>query len=575
MPLDYYAPGVYVEEVNRGSRPIEGTSMSVAGFVGFTEDVRGGAELFKPMLVTSWNQYLEYFGKQGSDGFTDFDAYLPFSVYGWFLNGGGRCWVISLGTQLPGATAEQKVEKTIVATAGKRPTIALSLKASDSSTKNALPARSSSSSLAVLDEEPEERIKVEIVPSTPKEPQAGKSDKGETVDKPKTTVDNGEFFSISVQQGDEVLESYENLSMNPKIQSEAGTYVVTALKKSQFLDIEDLLEKGQPLAKRPKDGVYELTPISTTPVAETFNEDLTGSRDDRSGMQGIFEIDEVSMIACPDIMRIYQSGLIDQEQMHGIMDTMISLCEGSFPMASYRMAVLDTPPDQTKPQHIRQWLNDFGRRSQYAALYYPWIKVPHPRRKGKPISIPPSGYMMGMWCRTDETRGIHKAPANDTPRGVIGLAYEVNVREQELLNPLGVNCIRKFPQRGIKVWGARTLVEPENVQWRYISVRRLVSYIERCIEQGTQWAVFEPNDEDLWARVTRTIFNFLERLWKEGALFGSSTKEAFYVKCDRTLNTPESVMMGRLYIEVGVAPVRPAEFVIIRLSQDVSSESES
>ena len=279
------------------------------------------------------------------------------------------------------------------------------------------------------------------------------------------------------------------------------------------------------------------------------------------------------MIACPDIMRVYQSGLIDEDQMHGIMDTMISLSEGTFPQASYRMAILDTPPDKAKPQQIRQWLSDFGRRSQFAALYYPWIKVPHPRRKGKPISIPPSGYMMGMWCRTDETRGIHKAPANDTPKGVIGLAYDVNVREQELLNPLGVNCIRKFPQRGIKVWGARTLVEPSNVQWRYISVRRLVSYIERCIEQGTQWAVFEPNDEDLWARVTRTINNFLERLWHEGALFGSSTKEAFYVKCDRTLNTPENVMLGRLYIEVGVSPVRPAEFVVIRLSQDVSSES--
>jgi uncharacterized protein len=566
MPLDYFAPGVYVEEVDRGSRPIEGISMSVAGFIGFTEDVRGGAELFKPMLITSWNQYLDYFGKQGSDGFTDFDAYLPFSIYGWFLNGGGRCWVTSLGTQLPGEQSEIPAHKTIVKTAGKRPTLAFSLKPSSSAQQKALPARSRSSALAVMDEEPEDRIKIDVITSTPKEAT------GENAKKP---VDNGEFFSVTIRHGDDVLESYHNLSMDPHVQPEVGDYVVTAVKKSAFLNIEDLLEVGQPLAKRPIDGVYELAPNSAVQEiqVESFNENLTGSRDDRSGIQGIFEIDEVAMIACPDIMRVYQSGLIDEDQMHGIMDTMISLCEGTFPQASYRMAVLDTPPDKTKPQHIRQWMNDFGRRSQYAALYYPWIKVPHPRRKGKPIAIPPSGYMMGMWCRTDETRGIHKAPANDTPKGVIGLAYDVNVREQELLNPMGVNCIRKFPQRGIKVWGARTLVEPDNVQWRYISVRRLVSYIERCIEQGTQWAVFEPNDEELWARVTRTIYHFLERLWHEGALFGSNAKEAFYVKCDRTLNTPETIMLGRLYIEVGVSPVRPAEFVIIRLSQDVSSES--
>jgi hypothetical protein len=570
MPLDYFAPGVYVEEVDRGSRPIEGISMSVAGFIGFTEDIRGGAELFKPMLVTSWNQYLEYFGKQGSDGFTDFDAYLPFSVYGWFLNGGGRCWVTSIGTQIPGALPGAMDEKTIVKTVGKRETFALQLKPSSVHAPReqpALPSRSSAGALALMDEEPEERVAVRISTSTPKPPE----NEGDDIPR----IDNGEYFEVEVCRGEERLEGpYKHLSMDPDVQPELGTYVATALRDSLFVDVEVMMQTGQPLAKRPVNGVYELTPPPTPALeAETFSHNLTGSRDDRSGIQGIFEIDDVAMIACPDIMRVYQSGLIDEDQMHGIMDTMITLCEGAFPQASYRMAVLDTPPDKTKPQHIRQWLQDFGRRSQYAALYYPWIKVPHPRRKGKPIAIPPSGYMMGMWCRTDETRGIHKAPANDTPKGVVGLAYDVNFREQELLNPLGVNCIRKFPQRGIKVWGARTLVEPDNVQWRYISVRRLVSYIERCIELGTQWAVFEPNDEDLWARVTRTISNFLERLWREGALFGSNPREAFYVKCDRTLNTPETVMLGRLYIEVGVSPVRPAEFIIIRLSQDVSSES--
>nr|WP_242044945.1 phage tail sheath C-terminal domain-containing protein [Leptolyngbya sp. FACHB-1624] len=246
------------------------------------------------------------------------------------------------------------------------------------------------------------------------------------------------------------------------------------------------------------------------------------------------------------------------------------------------MAVLDAPPvkpgkndnkavapEQQKPQDVFNWLKEFNRRSMFGALYYPWIKVANPRNGGRPILIPPSGHMMGVWCRTDESRGIFKAPANDTPRGVLGLAYETNMREQEMLNPVGINCIRNFANynRGFKIWGARTLVEPDNVQWRYISVRRLLSYIEKSIEIGTQWVVFEPNDSDLWARVNRTVSNFLERLWREGALVGGSPSEAFYVKCDGELNTHETMMLGRLYVEVGVCPVRPAEFVIFRISQ--------
>ncbi|NEQ33116.1 MAG: phage tail sheath family protein, partial [Leptolyngbya sp. SIO4C5] len=191
----------------------------------------------------------------------------------------------------------------------------------------------------------------------------------------------------------------------------------------------------------------------------------------------------------------------------------------------------------------------------------------NPKESGKPITIPPCGHMMGLWCRTDESRGIHKAPANEMPRGIVGLAYSVNFREQELLNPVGINCIRKFRNRGTLVWGARTLAQKDDTDWRYISVRRLMSYIEKSIEEGTQWAVFEPNDEDLWARVTRTVKNFLERIWRSGALFGSTPEEAFYVKCDADLNTPETMKLGLLYVEVGVSPVRPAEFVVFRISQ--------
>jgi phage tail sheath protein FI len=353
--------------------------------------------------------------------------------------------------------------------------------------------------------------------------------------------------------------------MNPE--TEVATYVVTALQESQFVNVADMSQVGLPLARRPANGRYELAPPPVVPSPERLARDVQGIRDERTGIQGIFEIDEITMLACPDLMRAYEAGLMDIDQVHGIMELMISLCENSSPNPPNRMVVLDPPPDKVKPQHVVQWLNQFNRRSMFAALYYPWIKVANPRNGGRPIAVPPCGHMLGVWSRTDETRGVYKAPANETPRGVLGLAYDCNFREQELLNPIGINCIRSFPNRGIRIWGARTLVEPDKTEWRYISVRRLISYIEKSIEQGTQWVVFEPNDEDLWARVRRTVNNFLERIWREGALFGATPEQAFYVKCDGELNTPDTMILGRLYVEIGVCPVRPAEFVIFRISQ--------
>ncbi len=567
MALDYFAPGVYVEEVDRGSRPIEGVSLSVAGFVGFTEDVRGDAELFKPMLITNWGQYMEYFSKPGSDGFTDYNAYLPFAVQGWFLNGGGRCWVTSIGTKLPGSEPAPPEDTGYrLPTSSGKPSLRFNLKPADAEEGGALALPAANDS----------RIRVLV---TEGEPKPLPDDAPEDAEAP---LNSGEFFTVTVMRGSDELERYEHLTMNPEAATEVADYVVTALEASEYVDIADISVSGQPLSRRPAYGSYEIAPPPYISPENRFSRDLQGQRDDRTGMQGIFEVDEVAMIACPDLVRVYQEGLMDIDQVHGVMEMMLSMCENSFPGPAYRMAVLDPPPikpgkneeravapETQKPQDVAQWLSLFNRRSMFGALYYPWIKVANPRNGGRPIMVPPCGHMMGIWCRTDESRGVFKAPANETPRGVIGLAYETNMREQELLNPLGINCIRNFASynRGLKVWGARTLVEPDNVQWRYISVRRLLSYIEKSIEIGTQWVVFEPNDQDLWARVTRTVSNFLERLWREGALFGGSPSEAFYVKCDGELNTHETMMLGRLYVEVGVCPVRPAEFVIFRISQ--------
>ncbi len=543
--LDYFAPGVYIEEVDRGSRPIEGVSTAIAGFVGFTEDIRDGAELYKPMLVTNWTQYLNYFASANSNGFTEFNAYLPFAVYGYFMNGGGRCWITSIGTQLPGAPKPPTPEPANLRITGRgnRPTLNFTLR----------PEQAAMGGIDIL-----------IIESGPR-PQA----EGTEGEPPPNT---GEYFKIQIRRGDETLEEYDHLTMNREPAAQVATYAIAALRNSIYVTLEDISQSGQPLARRPGNGQYQIAPPIVATPRDRFSSDLEGVRDDRTGVRGIFEIDEITMVACPDLMRAYEAQVMNLEQVHGIMELMISMCEGTatgdIPNPPNRMVVIDSPPEFVKPQQVAEWLqNQFNRRSMFGALYYPWIKVPNPRENGKPILVPPCGHVMGVWSRTDETRGVYKAPANEVPKGVIGLGYDTNFREQELLNPLGINCIRRFPNRGIRIWGARTLVEPDKTEWRYISVRRLISYIEKSIELGTQWAVFEPNDEDLWARVRRTVSNFLERIWREGALFGATMGQAFYVKCDAELNPPETMILGRLYIEVGVCPVRPAEFVVFRISQ--------
>lgn len=543
--LDYKSPGIYVEEVDRGSRPIEGVSTGVGGFIGFTQGLRNGAEQFEPVLVANWNQYLHYFAGVDNagrilDGFTK-DAYLPNAVYGYFLNGGGRCWVVSLGVPLDTEESGRSLQPLQLFDRGRRPSLSISIK----------PEQAAHGSLDIV-----------ISDGTPR-PQP----EGAEGEAPRNT---GEYFTLEIRRGRETLERYENLSMNREIDPAIGTYVVTAMQASLHANVKDVASAPRRGAAncRPINGSYAISAPPVPPRPGEISSNFMGTREERTGISGLFEVDEIAMLACPDLMLAYEKRLLTLEQVHGVMEGMMSLCEASedAPNPPNRMVVLDTPHDKVKPQEVVSWLGEFGRRSMYAALYYPWIKVPNPKG-GSPIAIPPCGHMMGVWCRTDETRGVYKAPANEVPRGVIGLAYDINFREQELLNPLGINCIRKFPNRGIRVWGARTLVEPDKTEWRYISVRRLMSYIEKSIELGTQWAVFEPNDIDLWARVRRTTSNFLERLWREGALFGDSPEQAFYVKCDEELNPPETQILGRLYIEVGVCPVRPAEFVVFRISQ--------
>jgi phage tail sheath protein FI len=266
----------------------------------------------------------------------------------------------------------------------------------------------------------------------------------------------------------------------------------------------------------------------------------------RSGIKAFNDIDEVSIISAP--------GVTDAN----VQLDLIAHCEN----LKDRFAVLDIPENYQSTSKVQGHRRIFD--SSYGAAYHPWVKVYDPLEK-REIFIPPSGPVIGIYSRSDQTRGVHKAPANEVVRGVVDLKYRLNTGEQDILNPMGVNLIRAFPGRGIRVWGARTTTS--NTLWKYINVRRLFLYIEESIEEGTQWVVFEPNDEKLWARVRATITQFLTRVWRDGALMGTKAEEAFFVKCDRTTMTQDDIDNGKLICVIGISPVKPAEFVIFRIAQ--------
>lgn len=265
---------------------------------------------------------------------------------------------------------------------------------------------------------------------------------------------------------------------------------------------------------------------------------------ERTGLHLLEETEEIALVIAP--------GQTDP----AIQDAVLTHCE----KMRYRFAILDSPEviesggvdKLTKP-----------RDSKYGAYYFPWIKVYDPN-EGE-IFVPPSGHMAGIYARSDAERGVHKAPANEIVRGALDLRYNITKGEQDILNPRGINCIREFTNRGIRVWGARTI--SSDPEWRYINVRRLFNMVEHSIEGGTQWVVFEPNDQNLWKRVSRNLTAFLLRIWQSGALFGESADQAFYVKCDSETNPPEVIDAGQLVVEIGMCPTKPAEFVIFRIGQ--------
>lgn len=278
-----------------------------------------------------------------------------------------------------------------------------------------------------------------------------------------------------------------------------------------------------------------------------------------TGLEALLEVEDIAIVASPNTV-----GLSDAEHKTAV-DDLIEHCQA---LRAYRIGIIDPPKDQSMSQ-IRTFRSQFD--STYAALYYPWVKIVDPTAKvdptagTAPLDLPPSGFAAGIYARNDVQRGVHKAPANEVVLGINGFVQNVTHDRQAVLNPEGINALRFFEGRANRVWGARTI--SSDPEWKYVNVRRLFIYLEHSIDKSTQWAVFEPNNERLWASIRQSIEDFLLTVWRTGALMGTKPEEAFFVRCDRTTMTQNDLDNGRLICLIGVAPTYPAEFVIFRIGQ--------
>ena len=538
MP-EYLAPGVYVEEVSTGPRPIEGVSTSTTGFVGEAE--RGPT---RPRLVTSWEDYQRWFG-----GYIDrppFNAanyLLPYAVRGFFDNGGQRLFVarvagansvtasVNLAGQ-PGATSIQALGPGIW---GNNVVVAVSAATAARFAANGSPVQGWF------------RLQLMYFSNGIPNPFVDPTDPAQIANPARRVPD--------------VIESFDNLSADPTQPNFAMTAVNGA---SQLVVIAAC-------AGRPADVALGARALaggtSVAAVDADYLDANTADPDARRGLAGLSAIREISIVAIPDAFLAARVGLASNLQ---------DACDNM----RDRFAIHAMTPDtgDVNAATMRPL-----RDSSYGAIYYPQLLVSAPHTPNGWAYVPPVGHVAGIYARTDVDRGVHKAPANEVVAGIITrdlssgnkpLSHVLNKREQDILNPRGVNVIRDFRPDGrdIRVWGARTM--SSDAMWKYVNVRRLFIMIEQSIDRGTQWSVFEPNTEPTWIAVRTSIANFLRTVWRNGALMGTTEEEAFFVRCDRTTMTQDDFDNGRLICLIGVAPAKPAEFVIFRISQK-TLESES
>ncbi|HRW06063.1 MAG TPA: phage tail sheath subtilisin-like domain-containing protein [Caldilineaceae bacterium] len=621
MATAYYTPGVYIEEVASGPRPIQGVGTSVTAFIGFSEKAEEVNEdgfttrsvLGRPKLITNWTQFEKHFGgltEKVSQG-----AYMPYAVQGFFNNGGVTAWVISIHAfdshRSQALIASQKgandpslmIHAYEGGPAGDN--IKITVKEAKATTSNARSRSATTGPVAQAAATP--GAGTAGAAGTDAAAGGGNGGAGTTGgggagggtgggtptadNTPQTNGGNADFVleverngakeSFNLKLDDLPLwaeRDREDEEIHAPFKKIVKVWRMTRsgkLKDRLPVFGEYQLQDGAPLfdldlVKQSDQSILGNPNASAEQTEEAFRENAIslfyGSGPKRKGLDGLEAIDDLNLICAPDVAKAHEMGLIDDEGFRGIQSQILTFCQKT----DYRFAILDAPHSQPNPENILNWRNNIaGYDSMYGALYYPWIKIMDPVT-GRSKFIPPSGHIAGIYARSDSQRGVHKAPANEDIAGVIdvgmgNLPIHVTKGEQALLNPVGINCIRRFPGRGIRIWGARTL--SSDPAWRYINVRRLFNYVEESVERSMQWTVFEPNDVYLWAKVRRDVTAFLRTVWLSGALFGVDPNQAFYVKCDEELNPQEIRDQGIMICEIGMAPVKPAEFVVFRFSQ--------
>ena len=554
---EYLSPGVYVEEFDSSPRAIEGVGTSTGGFVGMAVK---GPTIGAPSLVTSFADFQRQFGGFLSEYTHGEYRYLAYSVEQFFANGGTRCYISRVVPEDASlATAKKGILSMRAANEGKWGNrILVSLMATNRKKMQLLKKESDNIFVAKSVDGFREGDVVEFAGEFNRI--AGIFDNTVTFEKPfgadpvdTAIVPKNVVFSVEMDvtiRSDSDVETFTGVTLNPT----STNYLARKLAASRLVvaTVEPNDDIDNPVSVILGKGVLSGT-ISfaggSDGTMEAVNAGVFIGIDNgpgqRTGIQAFLENDSVSIIAVPGIT------------IPEVVVALVSHCENE----KNRFAVLDIPQELRKTGDIIEYRNMID--STYAAMYHPWIQV-YDRVAKKPAYIPPSGAVMGVYSRTDVSRGVHKAPANETI-ACTGLSVNYTTGEQDILNPAGVNLIRALPGQGIRIWGARTA--SSNSAFKYVNIRRLFIFVEQSIRMSTNWVVFEPNYSSLWARVQMTVSSFLESMFRAGMLAGDSPAEAFYVNIGTSTMSQDDIMNGRLICEIGIAPSRPAEFVIFRVTQ--------
>jgi len=609
MP-EYLAPGVYVEEVSFRSKSIEGVPTSTTGYAGMTHygpvQYPGGPSTTDSKLLTSFTEIERmYGGLEVLHAPTEADERLCYTAHAaraFFMNGGRRLYISRVfGPRGPDDALDWGPASRAVAVSGTTATWRARWPGSYGNvwvntqvvrSKNVAYMSSRYPGLVQVQRAKEGAI-VEII--TAGTPPVGNDPLvlGNLAEVDISTVDGHQIFlrggAPILPAATDIIQLVE-LRVTVNVDKErTDVYNELGATPDQKRYIGKILQLNDPEDEAAVVWLdWDPTTATGTDVAANLmvqlqqnpNKRLTGGHDGvvvtpdqlageeadpddvskkATGLAALGEIDDIAIVALPD------GGAYDDEvDSLAAADRLITHAE----LLRYRIAVVDGRPNSSMTE-IRKFRGRFD--SKYAALYHPWIEILDPSERpaqGAPprrLLLPPSGFVTGIYARTDIERGVHKAPANEVVRGLTKFEININKGRQDVLNPEGINALRFFEGRGNRVWGARTL--SSDPEWKYVNVRRLFIYLEHSIDKGTQWAVFEPNNERLWRNIRQTVEDFLLVLWRDGALLGDKPEKAYFVRCDRTTMTQNDLDNGRMICLIGVAPTKPAEFVIFRIGQ--------